>query len=472
MQITAIGVVLILIGFIVFYCFQGWLYILTIFFMPFTATALINFSSGYWLTPFQYFGFMLILSESLTMAETGRIRLPPYRGLSVWLLFVFAGNVLLSSVMPIVIDGRISIQSPYLFESDFNPLRFSSRNFTTILYILFGIIIAILVAIKNQSLAQINLTLKVNTISGIFVSLWGWLQLVLYHLNIQYPYVFFNNSSNPVAQGFTQSFSGVAGMKINRISSVAVEPSIFAQYLYTVIPFVLFAVLMKRPVISRHADKFILFIMLSISLVSTSSTAYLGFFVSVMLSIFILVLTDRFKLRHAIIFTALFALCGILYFSMPAIRDFVDIFILSKMETDSPAGSGVERLLTIRHAWEYFTEYPILGTGWGSVTSHDLIVNLLANSGMFGLVSFATMVLYILGRLIRVLFQLRADRNAENSKMIESRAGGLVVAMVTLLIIHVLTGFTYGFGMFWFMLGLTIASYSVIQRKRLKTNDM
>ena len=462
MELTYTGLVLIVLGGLLSIFFKNWFYSLTVFFVPFTATAVINFSSGFWLTPFQLFGCLWILSEISKWMLMGKIKLFPHRGLAIWLVLIFAGVVSISIIMPLIIDGQILIQSPSLIETGSSPLYFTATNFTRALYVVFGSFIAIFVAIKNSHAPQLALTLKIYVLSGFFVSLWGWLQLIFYVLNIPYPDFIFNNSLNTVAQGFTQTIYELASLETTRISSVAVEPSIFTQYLFSVIPIVLYAVLKKQPITSRYMDQFILMTMIGILILSTSSSAYVGMLVLGAEVLGVLLLMGRLSWKHVLSFMLILITPLILYFSVPFVREFMDVFLFSKMA----AGSGLERLLTIEYAWGYFQEYPILGLGWGSITSHDLIVNLLANSGILGFASFLCMVVYVLGRLIRVVLTLNVKYAVTTeTTLMETWGVGITLSISTLLIMQIMTGFTYGFGHFWFILGVAMATHSVIRSK-------
>jgi hypothetical protein len=460
MELTSTGLVLIVLGGLLFAISRNWLYILTIFFVPFTATAVINFPSGFWLTPFQLFGCMWILSEVISSLLSGKVKFLPHQGLAIGLISVFAGVVCISTIMPLIINGSISIRSPSILEATSTPLYFTLTNITRALYVVFGVVIAIFVAIKNSHASEMAITLKIYVLSGLFVSLWGWMQFIFYAQNIPYPDYIFNNSLNPVAQGFKQTIYELQSLKATRISSVAVEPSVFAEYLFSVIPIVLYAVIMKQPIISRRSDMFILGVMGGILVLSTSSSAYVGILILGFELLGILLLLRILKWKHVLMFIAFFTVPLGLYLSVTFVQEYVNVFLLSKLE----AGSGLERLLSIEHAWGYFQEYPLMGVGWGSVTSHDLIVNLLANSGLIGLLSFVGMIAYILGRLTDVALTRNVmSRKSFGDTKIRNWAIGILLSIFTLLLMQILTGFTYGFGHFWVILGLSMSIYSVHQ---------
>jgi O-antigen ligase len=141
------------------------------------------------------------------------------------------------------------------------------------------------------------------------------------------------------------------------------------------------------------------------------------------------------------------------YVSVPSIKEFVDVAFLNKLAT----GSGVERLLTVQYAWGYFLEYPILGIGWGSATSNDLIVLLLSNCGILGFLAFAVLVGHVIARLVAMFRNSRRRHPAARITVDEIRAVMLLVSFLLLIALSVVGGFQYGFPYFWVILGLCVA---------------
>ncbi|MFC4769942.1 O-antigen ligase family protein [Effusibacillus consociatus] len=464
MTITAIGWILIPVSLLLFLMAPRWLYILMVFFIPFSATAVANFesaSSGSGLQIAMFCGFLWIVSVLLQTIKSGNIKVPALQSFSIILLMAFMTIVLVSLIMPIMIDGDLLVESANLYSSEVTALTFTSRHITQTLYLAYGIIITILVATKNTQLSQFVSSLKAYVLSGIFVSLWGWLQFIFDKIDIPYPYFIFNNNINPAAQGFTGEF---LDLNLKRISSVAVEPSILSQFLLTVVPIVLVAVLTKRTILSPFLDRFSLVIMSSILILSTAATAYIGLLVMLFV---ILLISFRLKFRLLRIWgiISLTLVCGVIYLVTPKVQILTSNLLFDKLNT----GSGLERLASIETAWEYFLDYPFLGVGWGSVTSHDLIVNILVNTGILGLVLFIMMTWYILNRL---LLSIKRYNNGTKSDGIMCWAGALAASLITCLFINVLTGFTYVFGHIWFIFGMTIAATSIIDVNAYKSNKL
>lgn len=461
MLITIIGWVLIPLGVVLFFIAPRWLYVLMVFFIPFSATAVVNIRTGLTGSGLQatiFFGSLWILSVLLKTIVTGRIRLNYNLRLPFVLLSMFLGIELLSLMMPILIDGKLLVHFPELSHKEAKLLMFSGRHITQALYLIYGIIVAIMVAIKNSDVKQLSSSIKIYVLSGLFVSLWGVMQLFLYTLHIPYPAFIFNNSITPSAQGFRQVLGDLA---IKRISSVAVEPSILSQFLLTVIPLLFFSIIRRSPIFTARFDRFCLLLVLFVLLISTSTTAYYGLFIT---SIVILVMMYSLRLlqfRHLIYSMGLFLIASIALFIaiflVPAGGVLIQNLIIEKMMTYS----GQDRLQSIINAWHYFLKYPILGIGWGSIGSHDLVVKILSNSGLFGFFSFGMFVFYTLSRHLKG-FSCYLYNERDSIVFLWNMA--IFVSFFVLLTINLLTGFAFVFGHFWFVTGISIAVTGLLRR--------
>jgi len=138
MQITPIGAVLILLGALFFFAKPGLLYWCAIFFVPFSSTAVVNVGSeGSFsgLQAWMFFGTLWLAREAGGVIRTRNCW---YRGQmrgSVRKLLVFSLVALISLVMPLWIDGRLSIQSAAYSSADARPLFFSAQHVRRVLRI-------------------------------------------------------------------------------------------------------------------------------------------------------------------------------------------------------------------------------------------------------------------------------------------------------------------------------------------------
>jgi hypothetical protein len=132
--------------------------------------------------------------------------------------------------------------------------------------------------------------------------------------------------------------------------------------------------------------------------------------------------------------------------SIPIVSDIVNTALLHKY-SDS---SGLERSLTIILAFGYFQQFPILGIGWGSATSHDLIVKLLSNVGILGAFTFLGTMYCVMRANWRALEPLVLSRSVARAAWLL----GFTVFVLT----SVLSGFPLAFGNFWLVLGMAMST--------------
>ena len=431
---------------------KRWLYRLFIFWTLFSATSAINFGekgNGSALQVWMLFGFLWLLRlildhlSALSLSIDRRIVSP-----CLWLIaFLFVAS--LSLFMPVFIDGRLGITSPFLGENFETPLYLTSHNFTQLLYLIFGIVIAICVAHHNLRVDIRHETEKVILISAIFISLWGLFQFACNVTGIPYPYYIFNNSDSASATGFLQTLD----VGISRVSSVAVEPSVLAQSLLAVLPLTLPAWLKRGSILSSSIDRLSTLLFLVVLILSTSATAYLGLFMLAALVLALLLHTRAMSIGKTIglLVVATGTAIGAVALAMSSTTVVNDV-ISSALLDKSTSGSGLERIMTIGLAYGYFQKFPILGVGWGSATSHDLIVKLLSNVGILGTFIFLCAMWVILRPAWRAISPLISFENLSRSAWF--------LALTIFLLTSVLIEFPLVFGNFWLVVGMAAATGS------------
>lgn len=452
-MITATGALLLGLGILLLPASRKGLYLLTVFFTPFTATAILNVSSGFWLTPFQWFGALWLLREAASLRFLRSPDFAPAPRMALLGLALLAASSLLSVFMPALIDGGLQIQSPLLDDPASIPLRLTHTNFSRLVYLGFGMTVTLFMLHSNREFPSIRASLRAFTAAAAFTSLWGIFQFACAVFDLPYPAVLFNNSENAVAQGFTQTLPDVANAPLTRISSVAVEPSIFAQYLLSALPLLAGSLAFRAPIWGRRRDAAVAVVVLASLLLSTSSTAYVGLALAALVTLSCSLLAHGLKFRHALLLGLGAAITSAVYLLTPNANALIARLVLAK----AAEGSGLERLQSVYKAWGYFVEYPILGIGWGSVTCHDLVVQLLSSAGVIGLLSFAILASGALGSLGAAI--LRARRSVDPTvRAIRGWGTGLLASLATLILVQGLTGFAYYFGYFWVVLGLALAA--------------
>jgi hypothetical protein len=450
MEVTPIGWILLIIGPLLMFLRPRWLYFVTIFFLPFTATDVVNVGSGLNVSGLQasmYLGSLLILRWISGVLQKGRLPVPATARIPlVWLGF-FISITILSLVMPLWIDGRTLIPSPYLYDTSSEPLYLSSHNFTGVMYMVYGYLFTHLVATLNQEAPMLRNSVKAFMAGSVFASLWGILELTCKISGVEYPAMIFNTGTSPSALGYQEILSE----GVFRLSSVGVEPSIFAQTLLIAVALYLPFVFAPPILLGAKMDKIWFALIFLVLCLTTSSTAYIGIFFLVLLAFVLLGVKKILKPKYVILPLLVFMMMALVYASVPIAQQALDTVLFSKTE----GASALERLMTISNAYEMFLQYPILGIGWASITSHDLIANILANAGLIGLLTFIAAMYSI----FRVLYRSIKSR----SRLL--RLPGLMrmdfalyVALGVTLATSVLSGFLNTFSFFWFVLGLAIAA--------------
>jgi hypothetical protein len=449
LELTPIGWVLVPLALWFYFLKPSQLYWWMIFFIPFSATAVVNIGSGVSASGIQasmLFGSLWIAKELPGSWRASNSTVAPQLRKPARQLMIFFFVVVLSLAMPVWINGRVVIESPEFANPESTPLQFSSRYITQTLYILYGVLVTICVAAKASKPSDFMRSVRVYVMSSIFVSLWGIFQLFCYFAGVTYPAYIFNNSATPSALGYLQELESLG---TTRISSVATEPSLLAQCLLLATVFVLFALIDRKPLISKFCDRFALVVIVLVLLASTSSIAYIGLAVALILYVLALWYLRILGYRH-VLSLAIFGtfLLGVYALYSPA-RDLVDAMLLGKSESYS----GIARLLSVVQAGSYFVQYPVLGLGWGSVTSHDLIFKILSNTGIMGLVAFSLFLFTVITRLWQAM---HINRLRSSSATLFPVC--LFITTVVLLFSNIATGFAYSYGHTWFVFGLAISA--------------
>ena len=424
------------------------LYGAMLFFVPFSATSIANIE-GLKLSflLWTFLGGLWILRHLVQV----RLPLPRERGYAVTMVVVFAAIAGVSLLMPVYIDGQLLVgigDAPFFSRgflvstAEYYPLRFSGWHVVNYLELLFGLVVAVLIGAANSDRERLRFSLRVMALSGGVVALLGLLEVTLPRLGLPYPFYFLNNS----ASGFIEEGRILQDIGVIRMSSVAEEPSILARHLLRIVPLVLFGVICRQPLFSSQIDAALVFLMAVALLLSTSATAIVGFGVMMVVASLVLLRMRRIGIRYAAFVVVAVLAAGAFYWLSDEAAEFVNLYVLSKLET----GSGAGRVASVWVGLEYFWEYPLLGVGWGVVPVYDLVMHVLVHVGVLGFVAFAVMLSYVLGRVLRLV--QRTSRHPVESVW----AAAAFVSALTLLAAFQVSGFNYRLGDFWLMLGISL----------------
>ncbi|HYK37959.1 MAG TPA: hypothetical protein VEV40_18520 [Alloacidobacterium sp.] len=447
-------------GLLVALASEEWAFRLFVISAPFSDSVIANVGSGDNASGIQiwmFFGLLWLLRKCLSMVWN--LRFDANRGIlsSARGLGIFALICCLSLVMPLYINGSLALMAPLLLDDTTTPLYLTSQNFTALLYILFGSSLALLIAHKCLEVNGIRRISKLYLGTGVFVALWGIYQLASNVLNLPYPTALFNNNLSASVSGPDTTLDSI---NLHRVSSVAVEPSILVQVLLSILPLTLPAIMNIGCVFSRSKDRMMASILLLALILTFSPVAPLGIVICAVLGWQVMtkasVVHRRKTTAYIVVWiTGLGMATGVLYLISGAFRGLLTTMLLSK----AASYSGLERLKTITYAANYFSDYPILGVGWGSVTSHDLVFKLLANVGILGTLAF----IYFVGVMMKRGYhyvKLRADPMLNK--------GMWVVSFIVMMVANALTGFGYVFGHFWLVTGVAIACTVYVRQEDIR----
>ena len=207
MEITPISVILIPLGVFSFFFAPRLLYGCTVFFLPFSATAVVNFNRTIGATGLQatmFFGVLWMLKEGLGALKKPSLWRSPQMQTSVRRLRFFMFAVVLSLIMPIYIHGRLTVDCPDIACTDSGPLTFSLKHITQVMYLAYGVMLTVFIAVKNSDIRQFRKSVRIFLTSAVFVSFWGFLQWYCYRAGISYPAFIFNNNTSISAQGYLE----------------------------------------------------------------------------------------------------------------------------------------------------------------------------------------------------------------------------------------------------------------------------
>jgi len=453
MNITYTGIVIIILGLYGMLLSRKFLYDITIFFIPFSATAVINVGSddnGSAIQPFMFLGMLWLICLVISNAKKNVINKPINKAemRAILLLVGFAAIVLLSLVMPMKINGaEMGNVTGQLGTSD--PISFSSKNITQYFYLIFGIIMAIGIYIHNKDEYNYKRTIKVYALSILFVMFWGGLELLCFYKNINYPDMIFNNSISKSAGGF-KGVLDEDGLK--RISSVAVEPSILVQSVEVFIPFLIFGIIKKQYIFNRKWDILYLFLLYLFVFRATSSGGIICLMFLSMFSFLLCFKEFNIKKKVLIIISSAFLMPIILLIIYITFQNIINQMLFNK----SDSYSSLERINAVFEAWATFLNHPILGAGWGAVTSYDLFVKILSNAGLLGLFFFLAFLIVLL------INQYKTKNYFYNQSFIKP---AILVSFCTLIVSNMISGFSFVFGFFWLATGLVLITGTNFQKQ-------
>ena len=454
MEITLIGFVVIILSIYAFFKDEYYLLYLAVFFSTFTAASILNIKSTVTgITPFYFIASLWMIKVFIkyikNRVEFKDIFYEIKNNKLIKALLTFSLVILVGEILFAFKDGVSLID---LNSGKNVMLSFSSYNITQTIYLLFMIVFTILVLLEVKEKKKIITVLKVFFISSIFAVVWGIIQFCLFYLNIEYPSNLFNNNI-AYLQLYNQMIYG-----IKRVNSIALEPSMFALNIIVFIPFILVLwtsgkKIIKNKVYSNIILSVILVLSLMCSILTTSTTAYVGVgLVIIFFTIYQFKFSEKdgeiYKNKIKMIFIYIIIIISLILVLILTLKVFgvafqtiVDVFkdiTINKKNLQT----GHERTNAIKMSLNILYSSPLFGVGWGTFRSLDLTSNLLANTGILGLISY----FYIIAVVIIRLFKNKAKDEIISISMLLS----ILISSIALLIS--IPDLNYGY--YWLMIGL------------------
>lgn len=459
MALTFLSVFLIPYGVLCFFKKSNKLLIKSIIFsIPFSATSLINLSSGVPITIFQFLTIILIFRQFIFTLFKGKFFWPieERQSINLKLCFIFIFVCILSIVVPIFIDSNYFVHSTNV-EAGYPlvELNFSLSNINRLFPLVVGILFIFIIMQNKTNLYDLREYLKVYILSISFITIWGIFQYLLWTFGYDYPEFIFNtlNEDLRVSDSEIISEDGV----IRRIYSVTQEPSHFVCFLLSGLPLLYVNHFYGEPLLPRKFGNLLIFLIILTILISFSTTGVGG----LLIFAFICYVTLHSKNPITLLIRSLFALIFILIttvvlYQVEFIGNFLNLIFLEKLIS----GSIIERLFFIEKAWYHFLDYPILGLGMGNVTSSDLLIFLLSNIGIIGTSVFLILVTNLIISLLKNKKEIKVSINSESKYFSLALIDSILITFYVQMFIYLLMGFVWYLPVFYIMVVFMISASS------------
>lgn len=275
----------------------------------------------------------------------------------------------------------------------------------------------------------------------VFIAAWGVMEFVLRRAGAPYPKAVFNNSVGGTVQTVTHEASTIGRFDIERVGSVATEPSFVGRTL--VIGLAVLLVRHAHGSLKERRWMALGALIVLFGLFASLSTT--GLFGLAVLCGAGLVAGGRYNVQRA---TALIVTAGMTVIALyPALADALYEVTFQKELT----GSFKTRRQTIEMARQVFFDHPIFGVGLGNQTSDDLPYRVLSNLGVVGAACLAVLVIgLVVGR---------ATPQSAGTVRPELRALKLGLALSVAM--DWVAGWSFYYGDLWVIVGLLLAALTV-----------
>ncbi|WP_152609784.1 hypothetical protein [Geobacter sp. OR-1] len=358
---------------------------------------------------------------------------------------------LLTLLLPLIL---VLAGSDYiLFNPAFNDQDYSGEipayTVTQFIYFTLFMVTSFIVANETEELGIAKRCVSILMKVTIFSIVWGIITYVLSFFGGLYPEWLFNNHPG-YSHGFDQRIA-----ILRRISSIAQEPSVYGYFLTIMITMVMVFNVLEFYPLKPATQKTLLFIMIITAILTTSTTAFLGIFIAIVLTLLVALASRRLgrALRYlaaqigimAVLFAGVFlTVINRLDLDLAGIVRGINELTVEKLQSES----GVERSWSFFHGIQVLIDTYFMGSGFASNRTFDLGSTLLANTGIIGLSLFV--VAFVIVILFPALHLVKYRCNDDISKIM----AGLVTALITALILMFVSVPDFVNMYFWLILGM------------------
>ncbi|MCI8620636.1 MAG: hypothetical protein HFJ50_02150 [Clostridia bacterium] len=277
MEITLLGAVTIIVSIYAFFKNEKLLLYMMVFLSTFTAANLLNITVT--TTPVQTFEFTGAIWLLRVFINFIKSKPKITKG---WIINKFKENKLATAFLIFtiaIILGEIfllisGINVEYTnADGELSVLKFGKANITMPIIMIFIFVNMLVLSFTIKTKEEVKELLKVFSFSTMFAVVWGLLQFITYYFGVPYPEFLFNNNV------YAMQWYNQIDNNVKRITSIALEPSMFAINLVCFIPFVLgtYLKLKEKMKEKKYIITFIILVLTTAcAILTTSTTTYVG----------------------------------------------------------------------------------------------------------------------------------------------------------------------------------------------------
>jgi len=342
------------------------------------------------------------------------------------------------------------------------------KSITQVLFLLPAILTYYMTVVILKDKETIGRAIKVCLFTLTAVSLFAIYEFLGSYLNLPYAN-YYSHSWN---------YTRIFGFNVLRVSSVSLEPILLANYIISMLPLAALLFIYKINLISRRYLLIcILVSSLCLILTFSRSSIYSGI-VALLCAIFILRRQNHIISKRLTFIVITILLLTVIIFYPQLLAKFRTYFDISDY---SQHISAFHRVVCGLSAINMFLQHPLLGVGTGNFIFHlsenlpgshipeliehtgmpvvvnNLYLELLSETGLFGLLSFICLICFLLK------FTLKRIKTMED-KYWDVILLGLFLGFVTVLTNQIFSASFY-FPYVWFLMGLISAIEKLIKSR-------